>query len=248
MHPVIRKLSVFASFSQVEESAVALALGNIHVIKVGQSFGRQDDRPDGLRFLISGFACRHKLIENGQRQILSFMLPGDGCDMGVTLLERRDHSLTALTTCRVAFTSDEAMEHVLEQYPKLKAAFRWASLVEESISREWIANVGQREAAARAAHVFCELYYRWKAIGQAEGMNFELPITQADLADALGISVVHANRTLQELRHRKLIAFGDGRLTILNLEELEQLAEFDLTYLHLEARYDGSSAGATSPT
>jgi CRP-like cAMP-binding protein len=237
MHPVVRKLSTFANLSPEEAGAIALAFSSTIDVPAHATVAREDDPPLNVFFVLDGLVCRHKALPNGRRQILSFMIPGDSCDVGVSVLERRDHSLTAIVPSQLARVSDTALEHLAAEYPRFKAALQWAALVEEAISREWIINLGQRSADARMAHLICELYYRMRSIGLIDGYNYALPLTQNDLGDALGLSTVHINRTLQDLRHGGLIAFGDRRMTILNLAALLKRAEFDPTYLHLEARY-----------
>jgi CRP-like cAMP-binding protein len=237
MQAVVRKLGLFAILSQEEESALALLLSQTFALRAGQDLVHQDEHQPTLFFLLEGFACRHKQLPDGRRQILSFLLPGDGCDLGVTMLPRRDHTTTALSTCRFARTSDPALEHLAQQYPRIRAALQWATLTEEAIAREWVVNVGRRNALERTAHVFCEIYHRMAAIGLVNGTTCELPLTQTELGDTLGLSTVHVNRTLQELRSRQLIAFGDKRLTILDLPRLEGTALFDPSYLQLDARY-----------
>jgi CRP-like cAMP-binding protein len=234
----MRKLTLFTALSSEEESALALLLSQTFEVGAGKDLVRQDEHQRTLFFLLDGMACRHKHLENGRRQILAFVLPGDFCDMGVSMLPRRDHSVTTLSACRLARTSDAAIQHLAQQYPRIRAAFQWATLAEESIAREWVVNVGQRNAIERTAHLFCEIYYRMEAVGTVNGTTCEFPLMQADLGDALGISTVHVNRTLQDLRSRKLIAFGDGRLTILDLPGLERLAMFEKSYLQLDARYE----------
>jgi CRP-like cAMP-binding protein len=238
MQSVLRKFNVFVPLSQEEESALALVLGPTVDLGAGEDLVHQDEPQQNLFFLLKGFACRHKYLANGRRQIIAFVVPGDCCDVGVTMLARRDHSITTLSVCRIARTSDAALEHLAQQYPKIRAALQWATLAEEAIAREWVVNIGQRNAIERTAHLFCEMYHRMDAIGLASGTSCELPLTQADLGDTLGLSTVHVNRTLQDLRARKLIAFGDKRLTILDLPGLERLGLFEPTYLQLDARYN----------
>lgn len=238
MHPVVRKLNIFASLSPEEASAIGLVCSDIVELPAHRAIAREDEPAINVFLLLEGFVARHKMLPSGRRQILAFMTPGDTCDVGVTLLARRDHSLTTLAPSRLARVSDVALDHLMAEYPKIRAAFRWATLIEEGTAREWILNLGAREAVGRMAHVFCEVYYRLNALGLANGLNYELPLTQQDLADTIGISSVHANRTLQELRRRKLISFGDRRLNIRDLKGLEEVAQFEPTYLHLDARYD----------
>jgi CRP-like cAMP-binding protein len=237
MQPVVRKLGLFAMLSQEEERAMALLLSQTSAVAAGGDLVRQDEPQPTVFFLLEGFACRHKQLEDGRRQILSFLLPGDGFDVGVSMLPRRDHTVTTLSTCAFARTTDTALEHLAQQYPRIRAALRWATLTEEAVAREWVVNVGRRNALERTAHLFCEMYHRMEAIGRVNGTTCELPLTQTDLGDTLGLSTVHVNRTLQELRARKLIAFGDKRLTILDLPRLEEIALFDPGYLQLDARY-----------
>lgn len=237
MHPVVKRLSIFAPLSAEEVSAISLAMANVFSVPAGHVLAREDDPPINLLYLLEGMAYRHKTLFEGGRQILSLLLPGDPCDVGITLLARRDHSLTAAVPSRLARISDAALEQLCSNYPRIRAAIQWATLSEESISREWLVNVGQRSALSAMAHLMCELYYRLRAIDLVDGLNFAMPLTQSDLGDAVGITPVHSNRVVQELRRRKLIAMGDGRLTILSLQGMEELAVFDPGYLHLEARY-----------
>jgi CRP-like cAMP-binding protein len=248
MHPVVRKLSIYATFSSEEESALGLAFTQTFEVGPKTPVVFQDDPPQTTLFLLKGFASRRKALSDGRDQILAFMIAGDACDMGVALLEKRDHGISTLSTSAVfARVSQDALRHLADQYPKIRDAFYWATLMEESIGREWIVNVGQRHAAERMAHLFCELYHRLNAVGLANGHNVEFPVIQQDLGAALGMSTVHINRTLQLLRDRGLIAFGDHRLTILDLPGLERLAGFDDTYLHIRARYNAGHAGSVLP-
>jgi len=244
MHPVIRKLSTFATFSSEEVGALESTLADLVEVRANTLVAREDEHADHALFLLEGFMCRQKFLPNGDRQILSLVLPGDGCDVGVSLLDRRDHSILAKTNCSLAKVPDVTLDHLMVRYARIRAALRWATMQREAIFGEWIVNVGQRLAIQRMAHLFCETYYRCRAIGITEGNSYALPLTQTDLGDALGMSPVHVNRTLQDLRKQRLIAFGDKRLTILNLKELVELAQIDPTYLHLEARFEGQGVAA----
>lgn len=235
MHPIVRKLSLFTRFTQEEAGAIADLSTRVVEVPAHIEIVREDDLPDHVIFLLRGFACRHKLLPSGKQQILAFMIPGDVCDPGITLLDRRDHSISAMSSCQIGHVADDELTEIGVRFPKVGAALRWASLVEDAINREWIVNLGQRQALGRMAHVICELYYRLRAIGQVDGPSYALPVSQAELGNAMGISSVHINRTLQELRGKKLIAFSDRRMTILDLRSLETLGEFDPAYLHQEA-------------
>jgi CRP-like cAMP-binding protein len=130
------------------------------------------------------------------------------------------------------------MLKLMHTYPALTRALWWSTLVEEAIAREWLVNVGQRNALERMAHLFCELLYRFRAVGLNQGLSCTLPLTQVELAETLGLSSVHVNRTLQELRRQKLITLNGGTLTIQNLRALEDLSFFNADYLHLD--YDAN--------
>jgi CRP-like cAMP-binding protein len=233
MHPLVRKLSLFSPLNTEEATALEMALGAARHVPAKKEVVRQGEEPRVAFVLLSGVACRQKLLDDGRRQILSFLLPGDSCDIGIAVLAQRDHSILALVDCTVSSVTDEALDYLSAQYPKLRNALHWAALVEESIAREWIANVGQRSGSERMAHMFCEHYCRMEALGLTDGPSCLLPLTQIDVGDALGVSPIHANRLLQDFRRLGLLAFGDKHLTILNFDILKQVAGFDDTYLHL---------------
>ena len=194
----------------------------------------QGDRTGGVKLLLEGFACRYKTLEDGRRQIVAYFVPGDLCDLRVFILKRMDHSIGAIAPSRVATLSPDNVMKLMHNYPTLTRALWWSTLVEEAIAREWIVNVGQRNARERMAHLFCELLYRFRAVGLNQGLSCTLPLTQVELAETLGLSSVHVNRTLQELRRRKLITLNGGTLTIQNLKALEKLSFFNPDYLHLD--------------
>jgi CRP-like cAMP-binding protein len=238
MHPLLKKLSRFATFDRDEAHAIEALFGTPFVVEPRTDLVRETDPTNSVVFLLEGMACRNKVLQDGGRQILGLVMPGDCCDPGVSALEQRDHAVSTLcSSATLVRVHDAALEHALIGSRKLRHAFNWAGLTEGAISREWIANVGHRSALERIAHLFCEIYHRLDAIGLAHDRNFRLPMTQTDLGEAIGTSAVHVNRTLQELRARNLIAFGDKLVTILDFAALEALAGFDPTYLHLSACY-----------
>jgi CRP-like cAMP-binding protein len=149
-----------------------------------------------------------------------------------------DHSIGAIAPSRVATLAPDNVLKLMHNYPALTRALWWSTLVEEAIAREWLVNVGQRNALERIAHLFCELLYRFRAVGLNQGLSCTLPLTQVELAETLGLSSVHVNRTLQELRRRQLITLDGGTLTIQNLKALQELSFFNADYLHLDYRGD----------
>lgn len=196
---------------------------------------REGDRPKECCLIVDGFACRYQTTEAGKRQILSFHIPGDIPDLQSLFLEVIDDSLGTLVPTTAAFISHRALSGLLRERPGLVGVFWRDTLVDAAIFRRWILNVGRREAYERTAHLFCELVTRLQTVGLADDRTIELPVTQAELGDALGISTVHVNRSLQALRSDELITLRGGTLIINDWERLVQVAEFDPTYLHLSS-------------
>jgi CRP-like cAMP-binding protein len=237
-NPLLRKLANFTELSAEEKTAVDECCGDVRYFAAGEDVISQGDRTGGVKLLLEGFACRYKVLEDGRRQVVAYFVPGDLCDLRVFILKRMDHSIGAVCASKVATLSPENVLRLTHTYPTLTRALWWSTLVEEAIAREWIVNVGQRNALERMAHLFCELLYRFRAVGLNEGMSCTLPLTQVELAETLGLSSVHVNRTLQALRKRKLITLENGTLTIDNLDELKELSFFDPDYLHLDYTHD----------
>lgn len=195
---------------------------------------REGDDPAVVRLMMSGWACRYKDLPDGRRQIVGFFIPGDFCDLNVYILQAMDHSIGALTEVEYLAIPPDQLHTLTEARPRVGQALLWHELVNSSIQREWLLNIGQRSALERMAHLLVELFVRLRAIGQTKDNSCEFPLTQVDLADATGISSVHVNRTLQELRREGLIELRSKRLTILDFEGLKRLAMFNPNYLHLD--------------
>jgi CRP-like cAMP-binding protein len=202
-------------------------------LKADQDIVRDQDRPSQCCLIVEGFACRYKVLPNGKRQIFSFHIPGDIPDLQSLQLEVMDHSLGTLVPSKVAFIPHETVRAFIRAHPRIGDIFWRDTLIDAAVFREWVANVGRREAYERIAHLFCELYVRVRAVGLNHGNSYAMPITQAELADATGLSTVHVNRTMQELRANGLIKTQNGRVIIEDWEGLQKAAEFDPTYLHM---------------
>ena len=168
------------------------------------------------------FACRYKLLPGGRRQIMSFHIPGDIPDLQSLHLEIMDHGLATVVASKVAFIPHDAVRSFLRAHPRIADVFWRDTLIDAAVFREWVVNVGRRDAYARLAHVMCEVYVRLRAIGLVNGQAFEMPITQAELGDATGLSTVHVNRTIQELRGNGLISTPkSGRVVIEDWDRLQ---------------------------
>lgn len=193
---------------------------------------RNGEDLDCATVLLQGLACRSKARGNGARQILAIHIPGDGLDL-VPALETRDASIEALILCRGVRIAHEALAPLLRQRPGLANAFARMAAVDANMAAERILSLGRRAALERMAHFFCELAHRMDSIGLGVRGRYDLPLTQAELGDALGLSVVHVNRTLQQLRGSGLISFRGQRLVVHEIERLCEMAEFDPGYLRL---------------
>lgn len=186
-----------------------------------------------VHVLEEGFACRYRDLSDGRRQILSLLIPGDVIDLRQFVLGGTQPPVAALSPLSVRAIPNASLFKLLETSPRTTRALWSTTLVEESIAREWLVSIGKRSAIERVAHLLCEIYLRLAAVGRTDGPRFPLPLTQSELADVLGLSTVHVNRTLQELRKSRLIAFQSGTVELFDFDALAELALFTPTYLHL---------------
>jgi CRP-like cAMP-binding protein len=223
------------NLTEEERLAIELVPVRRERVKADQPILREGARPTRCFALEAGLACSSKIVTNGARQIIAFHIPGDMPDLTSLHLDRRDCDLWALADCDLAFLDHRELRQLCAEQPRVAAALWRITLVEGAVFREWVVNVGQREGIARVAHVLCEMLERMEVAGLAHDGSCALPITQDDLAEATGLSQVHVNRMLQELRRRKLITFGRGRLTVHDWEGLVAVADFRDDYLHLRA-------------
>jgi len=231
-NPFLRKLEGFTSLPDEDRAALLKVSENAQAVPARTDLIQEGDPPAGVFLILEGFACRYKLRANGARQIMAYLVPGDACDFDVALLEAMDHSISTLSNCKVVRIAPETIQDLLQR-PAVASALRKSTLVDEATLREWLLNVGRRSAVERLAHLFCELHLRLRAAGRADEGRFELPFTQPDLADTTGMTSVHVNRALRELRQSRLIELQHRHLMILDLPRLQQLAEFKPGYLHL---------------
>jgi CRP-like cAMP-binding protein len=186
--------------------------------------------------MLSGWAARYKSLRDGSRQIVDFVIPGDFCDLHVALLSEMDHGIVALTKCTVARIDEDEIAKLTSENNRIVRAMWWSTLVDQGVLREWVLNVGRRDAYERLGHLLCELHFRMKRAGLVQDNQLALPLTQEQLADATGLTSVHVNRTLQRLRGEKLVKIGRGQLTLVDVSALQDAAGFDPAYLHVKRR------------
>ncbi len=232
---LIRKLERFEPWREEERQAVIDALVATARLPAHADFVQEGKMPEAVHVMLEGFACGYKILPDGRRQIVSYCIPGDLCDIGTVLIPRMDYSVATLGPALIASLNRERLQELTRHHPRLFRTFWRIALVEQSIAREWIVNVGQRTAFSRAAHLLCEFYIRLRAVGLVQDNSCEIPLTQTEIADTLALSTVHVNRTLMELRRNGFITLRDKLLTIHDLPALQAAAGFDASYLPLEA-------------
>lgn len=229
-------------FVEKLEGLVTLSVGDVAVLErvtanprdfaAKQDMIREGDRPGPVFVVLDGWACRYKILPSGSRQIMAFLLPGDACDLHIGMLTEMDHSLQAITAAKVALIPGDDMATMLDQHPRIANAMYKSQLIDEGTLRAWIVSMGRRSSIERVAHLMCELYLRTIVANGIPDDNVALPISQIIFADALGMTPVHINRILRELREAGAMAFSRGSLKVIDPVKLVQIAGFDENYLH----------------
>ncbi|MBM1171963.1 Crp/Fnr family transcriptional regulator [Microvirga arabica] len=231
---LIRKLENFDRLSDEEKWFLEGALVRPRVVNKGEDIIREGERPTESTVLLEGFAARYSLLRNGKRQITGLHVPGDFVDLHSFLVKKMDHAVLAITPCSVGFVPHETLREISENHPHLTRLLGVNIAVDAAIHRQWIVAMGRRSALEHTAHLLCEMFLRLRAVGLTEDDSFKLPLTQAELGDTLGLSTVHVNRVVQDLRKEGLITWRGETLVIDDWERLQELAEFDPTFLSLE--------------
>jgi CRP-like cAMP-binding protein len=233
-YSLVDKFATIIDLTAAEREALGALPMQITEVRADQDIVRQGDRPTRSCAVLEGFACTSKVTEDGRRQISAFHVRGDIPDLQSLHLSVLDISVSTITPCLLGFIPHEALLDLCDRYPRLCHVLWRETLIYASIFREWLVNVGQREAFGRMAHLLCETIVRLQAVGLAEHRRCSFPVTQQELADATGLSSVHVNRTLQDIRKAGLIRWKGAELEVLDWEGLKKAAGFDPTYLHLE--------------
>lgn len=190
-HYLMAKLDVTSDLSDEDRQAVRRLCRSGKQVEARRDIIKEGDRPEHVHLMLEGWAARYKVVPDGARQIMAFMLPGDFCDLHVTILGEMDDGIVALTPAKVGFVRDEDIDELTGERPQVGRALWRATLIDEAVLRSWIVNIGRRDAAERVAHLFCELHARLKLVGLVEEDQFDLPLTQDVLADATGLTPVH---------------------------------------------------------
>ena len=229
----VRKLSLFGPLSIADREILESLCRQPIYVDADEDLVREGDVPTSVHVILDGYACRYKILADGARSIVAYLLPGDICDLNVFILKQMDHSIATLSRSQIVRIPPAKIIEITEKHPLITRALWWIGLVDDSVLREWIVNVTRRSAEQSIAHLFCELLFRLESVGLRVKDGFEFPLTQTELADTVGLTTVHVNRVLQELRARNLILLKSKSLQILNLNGLKELAGFRPNYLHL---------------
>lgn len=233
---LLMKLNVRDRLSAEEEAALRALPAVTKDVPADKTIIRAGEDLNESTLLLDGLMCRYKDLRNGSRQISELHVAGDFVDLHSFTLKRLDHNIMALTPCRIALVPHDRLKRITEDHPHLTRLLWFSTNLDASIHREWVLSLGRRTALARTAHFLCELYVRLGLVGLTDGLSFPLGLTQVDLAECLGLTSVHVNRTLKVLREQGLVEFRNGVVTIADLKGLERVAEFSSDYLSLERR------------
>jgi CRP-like cAMP-binding protein len=230
---LIAKLDAFTRLDADDAAAIrTMAAHSVRMLRPGDDLISEGDAPKTVNLVLEGWACRYKMLDDGRRQILAFFVPGDLADLNVYILKEMDHSIAAITSVRYAAVGPAEFEAVENSRPRIMRAFWWEALVTSAIQREWLVSAGQRTALESLAHLTCELFLRLRTIDRVSGNRCDLPLKQADIGDALGLTQPHVSRTLRSLNATRLVTIHRGTLMVHDLGGLMRLAAFNPNYLH----------------
>jgi len=243
-NPWTLKMEQFTAFSDMEKRRLDDLVSRNQI----DHAPKEDIIGDGehsanCHVVLSGLACRYKILPDGRRQIMAFLIPGDLCDAEIFVLKVMDHGVAAITPTRTALVSGEDMKGLLRETSSLGEALWWGTMTDLGVLRERIIDHGRRTAYVRTAHLLYELLVRYRMVELAQDNRFGFPITQTDLADATGLTPVHANRTLRRLKADGLVDFSGGVVTVLDAARLKKAAQFSGEYLHLDRAHDPHAVG-----
>ncbi len=232
----LKKLRRRIEISSEEERVIRASIAEVRRVAADEIVVRAGQPLNSSLLLLEGWLARSKDLSSGERQVTQLHVAGDFADLHGFTLKRLDHDLAAISECRLGVVPHEALRDISDRFPRLARVLWFSTNVDAAIQRELTLSLGQRSAISRMAHLFCELYARLEVVGKTDRNGYDFPLTQRELSECLGLTVVHANRTLQELRRRGLIELENRRLTILDRRGLGGIAEFDPAYLYIDGQ------------
>jgi CRP-like cAMP-binding protein len=235
INPLTMKLEQFRAFNEAERRRLdEFISGRRRTWASKQDIISEGDHVDHIHLVMSGLAARYKILANGERQIMAFLIPGDLCDLEVFVLEEMDHGICAISETECALIPARTVADMLSEHSGLTQALWWSTMTDSAVLRERIVDHGRRDSRERMAHLFYEMLIRYRIVGQTEDATFPFPATQEELADATGMTPVHVNRTLKQLREEGLVEIRDRTVKVLDLPGLKAVAQFNANYLHLK--------------
>jgi CRP-like cAMP-binding protein len=232
----LEKLRARDTISATEEQVILGLASEVVEVAQDRTFIRHGQDLAQSTLLLEGWMARAKDLPSGERQIAELHVAGDFVDLHSFTLKRLDHDIITITRCRVALVPHDRLKELTERCPHLARVYWFMTNMDAAIHREWTVSLGRRAAIGRMAHLFCELNVRLGIVALARDNSYDFPLTQSELAECLGLTPVHVNRTLQELRRMRLLDLKNRRVTILDLPGLKGVADFDDAYLYLEKR------------
>jgi len=231
LNGLFAKLRGYGELSAEQQELLSQACGEPVAVSKGMDLVVQGTSPSASCLLLEGLAGRYKMSRDGDRQITALHVAGDFVDIHSLLKRPLDDSVGCLTDCKVAYFSHARLRELIEPDFGLAAMLWHNTLVDGAISREWLVGMGLLQAEPHTAHLLCEMYLRLERVGLATELTFQLPLSQGELADVLGLSVVHMNRTVQSLRASELVVWKGATVDIPDWDRLADFAEFDPAYL-----------------
>ena len=234
----LMRLRARDNVSAEEEQAIRAAMLDPVDVAARTTIIRAGQLLSTSTMLLEGLMCRYKDLRNGERQITELHVAGDFVDLHSFSLKRLDHNIMALTPCRIAPVPHDRLTRITEEHPHLARMYWFSTNLDAAIHREWEVSLGRRSAISKTAHLFCELHVRLGLVGLADEASYDLKLTQVDIAECLGLTAVHVNRTLRDLREQGAVEFNKGRVTIGDMTKLRRIAEFEPAYLYLERQHE----------
>jgi len=234
--PHLKKLRQRTDIDPEEERAIRELVTETRTIPADHILIRAGEELTNSILLLDGWMARSKDMATGERQVTELHVSGDFPDLHGFTLKRLDHDVITYSECKIGVVPHDRLLEITRKFPHIARVYWFSTNVDAAITRELALSLGQRSAISRMAHLFCELYVRLKVVDRTDGDRYQFPLTQRELSECLGLTVVHVNRTLQELRRKQLVEFENRNLTILDRKGLESVAEFDPAYLYLDRR------------
>lgn len=230
--PHLKRLKARHSISAEEEAAIRNSIGEIRDYPARRTIIEGDVEMSFSTLLLKGFLCRYKDLRDGQRQVTQVHVPGDFADLHSFTLKKLDHAIMTLTPCRAALVPHSNLKEITERFPHLTRVYWFSTNLDAAVHREWELSLGRRSAIARCAHLLAEFRFRLAVVGLATEHGYDLPVSQIDLSECMGLTPVHVNRSLRRLREDGIATFRTGRVEIHDLARLETVGEFDPAYLY----------------